>query len=260
MNMEPVIITPERFSEALKWINGAQTDIAEKEVKEMIDSMAVGYRRRYRELNPFGPRPRLQTTMTNLPTLENICGPEVADLFRKSMQESRECLEKEKLEAEAARVAALIKLDSVEMINSISHVARRKGQPMTSSRAQIILYCIYGSHLAHTGSRLEIEHPQAWKYGPVFPRAYKRGALNDDSACAESFEVLNEKNPEVANLLSSKTSAMLTTPMVDLNACHKGKCSPYGMTVSRNPNHWGVQIEDGLILDFFSQNKQYRQI
>ena len=258
--MEPVIITPERFSEALKWINGAQTDIAEKEVREMIDSMAVGYRRRYRELNPFGSRPHLQSTMTNLPTIENICGPEAADLFKKTMQESRERAEKERMEAEAARAAELAKLDSVEMINSISHIARREGQQITSSRAQIILYCIYGSHLAHTGSRLEIEHPQAWKYGPVFPRAYKRGSLNDDNACAESFEVLNEKSPEVACLLRSKTSAMLTTPMVDLNACHKGKSSPYGKTISKNPDHWGVQIEDGLIMDFFSRNSQNRQI
>lgn len=258
--MEPVIITPERFSEALKWINGAQSDIAEKEVKEMIDSMAVGYRRRYREIYPFGSRPHLQSTMTNLPTIENICGPEAADLFRKTMQESRERAEKERMEAESARKAALAKLDSVEMINSISHVARREGQPMTSSRAQIILFCIYGSHLAHTGSRLEIEHPQAWKYGPVFPRAYKKGTLDDGNACAESFEMLNEKSPEVASLLSCKTSAMLTTPMVDLNACHKGKSSPYGKTISKNPDHWGIQIEDGLILDFFSRGQRNAQI
>ena len=258
--MEPVIITPERFSEALKWINGAQSDIAEKEVREMIDSMAVGYRRRYREIYPFGSRPHLQSTMTNLPTIENICGSEAADLFRKTMQESRERAEKERMEAESARKVALAKLDSVEMINSISHVARREGQPMTSSRAQIILYCIYGSHLAHTGSRLDIEHPQAWKYGPVFPRAYKKGTLDDGNACAESFEVLNEKSPEVASLLSCKTSAMLTTPMVDLNACHKGKSSPYGKTISKNPDHWGIQIEDGLILDFFSRGQRNAQI
>ena len=258
--MEPVIITPERFSEALKWINGAQSDIAEKEVREMIDSMAVGYRRRYREIYPFGSRPHLQSTMTNLPTIENICGPEAAELFRKTMQESRERAEKERMEAESARKAALAKLDSVEMINSISHVARRVGQPMTSSRAQIILYCIYGSHLAHTGCRLDIEHPQAWKYGPVFPRAYKKGTLDDGNACAESFEVLNEKSPEVASLLSCKTSAMLTTPMVDLNACHKGKSSPYGKTISKNPDHWGIQIEDGLILDFFSRGQRNAQI
>lgn len=258
--MEPVIITPERFSEALKWINGAKTEIAEKEVREMIDSMAVGYRRRYREIYPFGSRPHLQSTMTNLPTIENICGPEVADLFKKIMRESRERAEKERMEAESARKAVLAKLDSVEMINSISHVARREGQPMTSSRAQIILYCIYGSHLAHTGSRLDIEHPQAWKYGPVFPRAYKKGTLDDGNACAESFEVLNEKSPEVASLLSCKTSAMLTTPMVDLNACHKGKSSPYGKTISKNPDHWGIQIEDGLILDFFSRGQRNAQI
>lgn len=249
--MEPIVITQERFAEALKWINGDQTDIPEKEVKQMIDSMAIGYRRRYRELFPFGTRPQLQSTMTNLPTIENICGPEAADLFKKAMQESRERAEKERLEAEAAREAELSKLDSVEMINSISHIAHQQGLPMTSSRAQLILFCIYGSHLAHTGCRLEIEHPQAWKYGPVFPRAYKRGALNDGSACAQSFEVLNEKSPEVADLLSWKTSSMLTTPMVDLNACHKGKGSPYGKTVSRNPDHWGVQIEDNLIQDFF---------
>ena len=245
------MITPERFSEALKWINGVSTDMADREVKELIDSMAVGYRRRYRELNPFGATPRLQTTMTNLPTIENICGPEAADLFRKVMKENRE---REEKKAEAEQEPIESRLDSVDMINSISHIAHRQGQPLTSSRAQLILYCIYGSHLAHTGSRLEIEHPQAWKYGPVFPRAYKKGSLCDENICEESFGNLTSGHPDLAHLLSWKTESMLCTPMVDLNACHKGKSSPYGKTVSRNPDHWGVQIEDNLIQDFFRNN------
>ena len=256
--MEPVIITPERFAEALKWINGDQTEIAEREVKQMIDSMAVGYRRRYRELYPFGSRPQLQSTMTNLPTIENICGPEAADLFRQCMKEQQErmasqraqmVLSEQKPEREVGD-----RLDSVSLINSISHVASDAGEKITSSRAQIILYCIYGSHLAHTGSRLEIEHPQAWKYGPVFPRAYKKGSLSDTGICAESYEELMAKDPEIAGLLERKTTSMLFTPMVDLNACHKCKGSPYGKTVSRNPDKWGVQIDDGLIRDFFAKS------
>jgi len=262
ISMETVNISPEKFSEALKWINGQMTCVSEKEVKDLIDSMAVGYRRRYREIYPFGSRPHLQTTMTNLPTIENICGPEAAELFNNCIKKERERNERmaEEAKLRAAEALKAAELDSVEMINSISHIAHNQGQQMTSSRAQIILFCIYGSHLAHTGNRLDIEHPQAWKYGPVFPRAYKKGNLNDSNACADSFEILNGKSPEVANLLSCKTSAMLTTPMVDLNACHKGKSSPYGKTVRNNPDHWGVQIEDRLILEFFSRSRHCRQI
>lgn len=255
--MEPVLVTPESFASAMNWINGIETDIQEQEVKSIIDRMAVGYRRRYRELYPWGTVPHTQTTLTNLPTIENICGPEAADLMAKLAREERERQDvlkeaQQKAEAEKASLESW-RIDSVQMINSISHIAQDAGQNITSSRAQIILYCIYGSHLAHTGSRLEIEHPQAWKYGPVFPRAYKKGALTDSGLCAESFDMLCDMNPEVASSLRNKTQAMLYTPMVDLNLCHKGASSPYGKTVRKNPDKWGMQIEDNLIKDFFQR-------
>lgn len=259
--MEPVLVTPESFASALNWINGIETDIQESEVKSIIDRMAVGYRRRYRELYPWGTRPQLQPTATNLPTIENICGPEAADLMARIVKEQNERRSAELAAAELkSRTPEPVmneekksSLDSVLMINSISHIASDAGESITSSRAQIILYCIYGAYLAHTGSRLDIEHPQAWKYGPVFPRAYKKGSLSDNGLCAESYDILKESRPDIAEALSSKTESMLHTPMTDLNICHKGESSPYGKTVKKNPDRWGIQIEDNLIKDFFSR-------
>ena len=39
--------------------------------------------------------------------------------------------------------------------------------------------------------------------------------------------------------------------MADLNAVHKSPESPWGITKARNPEKWGVQIQDEEIAAFF---------
>jgi putative prophage protein len=51
-----------------------------------------------------------------------------------------------------------------------------------SMKTQKLLYFIQGSYLAQTGKPLFPESPQAWTYGPVYPRVYfdirnNRGAI-----------------------------------------------------------------------------------
>lgn len=40
------------------------------------------------------------------------------------------------------------------------------------AKSQKLLYCCYGAVLAETNERLTDEHPEAWPYGPVFPRTF----------------------------------------------------------------------------------------
>lgn len=243
--MDASAITQEQLAEVLKWVSGAPAQMAPMDIKAVIDTLAVAFRKRYHTEFPMSLTPRLRSAAVNVPSLAAICGQEVADLIAEKPQPSPSA------QAPARDVAHA--MDSILLINSVSHVAMDAGKGLSSSRAQLILYCVYGSHLAMTGTRLDIEHPQAWRYGPVFPRAYKRGSLSDSSLCRESFEELERTFPQVAELVSWKTSSLLYTPMADLDACHKGKTSPYGRTVGSNPDRWGVQIEDSLIRDYFSQ-------
>ena len=149
------------------------------------------------------------------------------------------------------QVAEESRLDSVLLINSIAYVGGMAGYPLTQSKAQIILYCLYGSRLGAGEVRIPIEHPQVWKYGPVFPRAYKRGSIEDRSACEASYRELMESEPVLLTALSTKTQSMMATPMADLNAVHKSAQSPYGRTKALFPDKWGVQIPDEEIAAFF---------
>lgn len=66
-----------------------------------------------------------------------------------------------------------------EEIDSVLAVAYIKFKclslPITDiniTKLQKLLYCCYGVTLALTGQRLTKEYPQAWPYGPVFPRTF----------------------------------------------------------------------------------------
>ena len=254
--MDALTYSPELMSGALDWINGRPSSLDEKTVKSFIDSLAKGFNHRFAVLHPLDLTPRTIPLGMKVPSLTALCGEEAAELVARVHKENREREVENAQETAAGDMKPEEKraLDSVTIINSISHLATLAGSPVTSSRAQIILYCIYGSYLARNGARLEIEHPQVWKYGPVFPRAYKRGSLGDQGICHEAYAELLETQPDVATLVSAKTTALLYTPMADLNACHKGQMSPYGKTLRKNPDKWGTQIDDGLIADFFGHS------
>ena len=96
-----------------------------------------------------------------------------------------------------------------------------------------------------------MEHPQVWKYGPVFPRAFKRGDPEDRAACEAAYGELLQRAPALLVEISTRTQAMMGTPMADLNAVHKGERSPYGKTRARYPEKWGMPIPDEEIAEFF---------
>ena len=279
--METLNITPERFQQALAWMNGKPSTLGEKEVLQLLRSLTGRFQENCRTLRP-GPVAIFRNLRLRPHPLSMTA----------IMAETDERLEKEKAEAEEAakaeagqgenpylkdllseedtledapkepsveptpeqavmeKVAEENRLDSVLLINAIAYIAVMAGCPLTQSKAQIILYCLYGVHLA-AGERLPMEHPQVWKYGPVFPRAYKRGALEDRSSCESAYNELLEKDPGLLQELSAKTHAMMATPMADLNAVHKSERSPYGKTKARCPEKWGVQIPDEEIAEFF---------
>lgn len=240
-------LTIEVMADALRWINGEESSLDTEQVKEIVNRLGKEFRRAYLRRYPDGHAPWLHPViLSRLPSITDIAGEEVA----RSLEQSRKRLEDMKRKTDS------MKMDSVMLINAISHVAKVAGEGITESRAQMILYCVYGSHLAHTGERLDIEHPQAWKYGPVFPTAYNKGKLDDEALCCESYENLSNENPQLASLVWNKTSAMLRTPMVDLNICHKGKSSPYARTLASKSAKWGTQIDDSLIKTFFQKANQ----
>ena len=270
--METQNITPERFQQAMAWLSGKPSTLGEKEVLQMLRSLTGRFQENCRALRPGPVAIFRNLTLTPHPLSMTAIMKETEERIEKEKEEKaaeaadenpylKDLLSEEDPVKEAPveptpeqavmeSVAEESRLDSVLLINAIAYVGAIAGCPVTQSKAQIILYCLYGSRLA-SGERLPMEHPQVWKYGPVFPRAYKRGALEDRSSCESAYNELLEKDPGLLQELSAKTHAMVATPMADLNAVHKSDRSPYGKTKARCPEKWGMQIPDEEIAEFF---------
>lgn len=253
--MEAIQITNDQFQQALAWINGQASTLGEKEVLQMLRTVTDAFRANCRRLRE-GPVPRFRGITPGPLSLSAIMAeagieapPPVESTPAPQESEQPAVLTPE---AEVMHeVQECSKLDSVLLLNAIAYVGAIAGYPVTQSRAQIILYCFYGSRLGAGKERLGIEHPQMWKYGPVFPRAFKRSSIDDRGLCEESYNALMEKDTALMASLSAKTQAMMATPMADLNAVHKGAGSPYAHTLSQFPDKWGTQIPDEEIAAFF---------
>lgn len=62
------------------------------------------------------------------------------------------------------------RFDSNDVMAYILGVCEAKKIGWNLTKAQKILYCCYGVILAAFDQELTEENPQAWQYGPVFPR------------------------------------------------------------------------------------------
>ncbi len=262
--MKPLVISNEEFQQALNWINGQESSLQEESVREMVGSLVRSFRERFTLQNPGVPVPRLRKTLSSPLSLKSLLGDE-AEALLKDMKEyssrGESLVHSEELtgilpgDGSSLRGEHADQLDSVMLLDSIAHVSENAGYLVTQSKAQLILYCLYGCRLAYGGERLEIEHPQMWKYGPVFPRAYKKSHLGDSAACEDAFRQLRAAMPSLCSALESKTHSMMGTPMEDLNAAHKGPMSPYGILLKEHPQKWGLQIPDERIAEYFSRNR-----
>ena len=248
--MDTIEITGERFQQALAWINGQASTLGEREVMEMLRSLTNGFRENCRRLRP-GPIPRFRGLTPSPVSLSALMAESLPEESSCPVMGLTEAHEEEKKDEPSVIGEPSPHLDSVLLLNSIAHVSALAGYQVTQSRAQIILYCLYGSRLGAGKERLDIEHPQMWKYGPVFPRAFKRSNIGDRGVCAESYNDLMGAYPSLVTTLSTKTQAMMATPMADLNAVHKGAGSPYAHMLSKYPEKWGTQIPDEEIAAFF---------
>lgn len=62
--------------------------------------------------------------------------------------------------------------DSNDVMAYILGVCDKEGISWNLTKAQKLLYCCYGAVLAAFNEKLTEENPQAWQYGPVFPRTF----------------------------------------------------------------------------------------
>ncbi len=62
---------------------------------------------------------------------------------------------------------------AIAAANEFVRLGRKDDVLVTNMKLQKLLYFLQGHGLALTGENLLDEQPQAWQYGPVYPRVYR---------------------------------------------------------------------------------------
>jgi uncharacterized phage-associated protein len=118
-----------------------------------------------------------------------------------------------------------------------------------NTKIQKLMYCAYGSVLAVLGVRICDEHPQAWQYGPVFPRVFK--FINKGKNILPLCPHLDASD-DILNIVDEAVKAFGKFTATSLSAWSHRAGSPWDTVVNilEDPN--GV-IPDGLIAEYFKK-------
>lgn len=107
--------------------------------------------------------------------------------------------------------------DSNDVMAYILGVCEQNNITWNITKAQKLLYCCYGTVLAAFNERLTEEAPQAWQYGPVFPRTFnglRKGRITPgldkgfSNRCNEQWLPLIQ---ETVKLFGKYTASQLST-------------------------------------------------
>lgn len=142
-------------------------------------------------------------------------------------------------------------IDSFTIGRIIKYMGTSEAHPLNMSQIQIILYISYGVWLASTGERLTSEHPKVWQFGPVFPRAYNKLRKDVESGQAE-YEAMKRDNPTMVDFLDSQFHRFGWMTASAASAPHVAAGTPWARTRKRNPDKWGVAMEDSEVAEWFA--------
>ena len=143
-------------------------------------------------------------------------------------------------------------LDSVDLAKAICYRSKENGHILYRNQMQTMLYIMYGKCLARNGARITSEHPQAWEFGPVFPRVYSKVRTTDDQSYREQSENLRISNPEVSEMVDETVSRCSWRGCKELIGMITAKGTPCEMSRRRNPEKKTAPLEDTDIRNWFS--------
>jgi uncharacterized phage-associated protein len=152
-------------------------------------------------------------------------------------------------------MSSFVPYDSVIVAKYIIYRASENKRVVNVTKVQKLLYIAYGLMLADKGERLIDESPQAWPFGPVFPRSQNQKKVN--------YSVIPQKDdPELSNIIKDDTSRYYIDTAIDefggltasrLSDWSHETGSPWDETVKQKGFNWGMPISDELIKNFFKQ-------
>lgn len=143
--------------------------------------------------------------------------------------------------------------DSVTAAKYLMAKAAAQKRQLNVTKVQKLLYIAYGLMLADTSRKMVSEQPQAWPFGPVFPRTRRHVDyskiydINDEEfAEISKDETVNEYIDASIKYFSEFSAARLSDWSHDTN-------SPWDKTKKQDGFTWGMPISDDLIKEYFKK-------
>ena len=139
--------------------------------------------------------------------------------------------------------------DSNNVMAYILGVCEKLGIPWNATKAQKLMYCCYGTGLAAFGEKLTEEAPQAWKYGPVFPRTFN-GLRKGRIVPGEDHGFSNACDPKWLSMIEQTVRAFGKFSASQLSTWSHKPGSPWARATN-NGRELLVQIPAAYIAEYF---------
>lgn len=144
--------------------------------------------------------------------------------------------------------------DSVVFGNYLVSLAASRGKILNMTKLQKIMFIIYGYYLTKE-HKIISENPQAWPFGPVFPRIHKKVDYTklvdlDDP----SFDEIKE-DVELVSLVERIIDAYAIYSATQLSNWSHMKGSPWDKTKNLDDFKWSKEIPDQYISEYFAETQ-----
>lgn len=124
------------------------------------------------------------------------------------------------------------------------------------TKLQKLLYIVYGYYLSNKeGHRIIDEHPQAWPYGPVFPKVHRKVDYTKVTPLDDPmFDELN-KDEELKNILNKVVDIYAQYSATQLSGWSHMDGGPWKKTTVEDGFKWSGEISDDYIKEYFKGKK-----
>lgn len=139
--------------------------------------------------------------------------------------------------------------DSNDVMAYVLGVCKDHNITWNLTKAQKLLYCCYGTVLAAFGERLTEEAPQAWKYGPVFPRTFN-GIKKNRIVPGADNGFAKRCDPRWLPMIDETVRVFGKYTASQLSTWSHRSGSPWDR-ITHGGTDLLVQIPNGLIKDYF---------
>ncbi len=140
-----------------------------------------------------------------------------------------------------------LNLNSIDVAQKIRYIAQEDFHLLLNmTQTQKLLYIAYGIEIARANIRLTDEHPQAWPFGPVFPRVHSKVDFSTTPPNPDGIP------DEIVSLLRDVVKAFGRTSATKLSEWSHSKDSPWDKTPK---DKWGRSLSDSDIREYFSRLK-----